>query len=172
MNRWPYAVALLLVFTALTTGGCGDGDEAATGSDAAQSSTTATTTSKPKKKEPRLTVVNTSGVPGVGSTLLDSRWFVLYEFSRDKGKTSTCYGACAKQWPPLITVGRKTLFVGAGASERSLGTTKRKGGAIQVTYAGHPVYRYTGDVRRWHSRGDGVRAFGGVFHGLIDPNFE
>jgi predicted lipoprotein with Yx(FWY)xxD motif len=173
MNRWLHAVALLAVSAALAAGGCGedDGSTAAGGGEGTQAEA-APVESKPEKKKPKITVVNSSGVPGVGMTLLNSRWFVLYEFSRDKGKKSACYGACAKEWPPLLTNGRKNLYVGAGASEVSLGTTKRKGGAIQVTYAGHPVYSYTGDVRRWHAKGEGIRAHGGVFHGLVDPNFE
>ena len=172
MRRWFHAVALLAVSAMLAGGGCGE-DEGSTaaGGESTQAATTAAS-SKPKKKKPKLTIVNTTGVPGVGMGLVNSRWYVLYEFSLDEGKKSACYGACAKEWPPLLTNGRKNLFVGAGASEVSLGTTKRKGGAIQVTYAGHPAYSYVGDKRRWHAKGDGVRAFGGVFHGIEDPNFD
>lgn len=172
MNRWVYVGALLAVCAALAAAGCGgDDDTAAAGG--GEPTQTAETKPKPKKKEPKLTVVNSTGVVGArgsGWALVNSKWFALYEFSGDKGKTSTCYGACAKQWPPLLTNGRKNLYVGAGASERSLGTTKRKGGSIQVTYAGHPVYSYVGDTRRWHTTGEGTRAYGGVFHVLLDPN--
>lgn len=176
MGRRIYVGALLAVSAALAAGGCGgdEGSTAAAGGETTQT-TTAAANPKPKQKKPKITVVNSTGVVGAGGAglaLVNSRWFVLYEFSRDKGKTSTCYGACAKEWPPLLTNGRKNLYVGAGASERSLGTTKRKGGAIQVTYAGHPAYSYTGDEHRWKASGEGARAFGGVFHALVDPNFE
>lgn len=174
MNRWAYAGVLLAVSVALAAGGCGSDDGSTAAAGAGETTQSSPANSKPKKKEPKITVVNSTGVVGAlgtGWALVTSKWFPLYEFSRDKGKTSTCYGACAKQWPPLLTNGRKNLYVGAGASERSLGTTKRKGGAIQVAYAGHPVYSYVGDTRRWHAKGEGVRAFGGVFHALLDPNF-
>ena len=29
----------------------------------------------------------------------------LYLYTKDKGTTSECYGACAKAWPPLPTTG-------------------------------------------------------------------
>ncbi len=36
-------------------------------------------------------------------------------------------------------------MAGSGLISRSLGTTHRRGGTLQVTYAGHPLYYYSSD---------------------------
>ena len=80
-----------------------------------------------------------------GKVLFDGRGFVLYGFTRDHGHSS-CYGACAKAWPPYFAP-KGTLTVGAGVKKSLLGTVKRKNGRRQVTYAGKPLYYYVGDTR-------------------------
>ena len=69
--------------------------------------------------------------------------FTVYDFHKDKGTQSSCYGACEKVWPPVTTEGGPQPGNGAQASK--LGTTKRKDGTVQVTYAGHPLYTYVAD---------------------------
>jgi predicted lipoprotein with Yx(FWY)xxD motif len=78
-----------------------------------------------------------------GRVIFDQNHTALYTFSADLGTTSTCYGACQAAWPPLLTTG--TPRVAAGLNPALIGTTKRRNGALQVTYAGHPVYFYSGD---------------------------
>ena len=60
----------------------------------------------------------------LGRILVDSRGITLYDFPRDQGTTSSCYGACAALWPPLITKGKPVA--GLGVRALLLGTTKRK----------------------------------------------
>jgi predicted lipoprotein with Yx(FWY)xxD motif len=79
-----------------------------------------------------------------GKVIFDANGYVVYIFGRDKTATSTCYGACAKAWPPVLTKGAPT--VGTGLNAKLLGTTKRKDGSLQVTYNHHPVYSYVGDM--------------------------
>jgi predicted lipoprotein with Yx(FWY)xxD motif len=88
-----------------------------------------------------------SGTVGVhtsayGRILFDGRGFVLYAFTRDPARRSTCYGACAKAWPPFL-VDRVRAELGAKAS--LVGTTRRSDGSVQATYAGRPLYYYVGD---------------------------
>jgi predicted lipoprotein with Yx(FWY)xxD motif len=78
-----------------------------------------------------------------GNVLFDSNRRALYLFAADSGPTSTCYGACAKAWPPLLTQGTPTA--GAGLTPSLLGVTRRTDGSTQVTYAGHPLYYFSGD---------------------------
>src|SRR5437764_13545296 len=73
----------------------------------------------------------------VGKVLVAANGRTLYLFTADKRKKSTCYGQCARYWPPLIGA-RPTA--GAGLTASLLGTTKRRGGELQVTYGGHPLY--------------------------------
>lgn len=79
-----------------------------------------------------------------GKVLFTSAGKALYVFEADKGKTSRCYGACAKAWPPLLTKGMAAA--GTGIDHMLLGTTMRKDGSDQVTYKGHPLYTYSGDA--------------------------
>jgi predicted lipoprotein with Yx(FWY)xxD motif len=97
-------------------------------------------------------------VTSVGALLVDSRGHTLYAYASDKGRTSACYGGCASSWPPLLT-GAKPL-AGAGAHASLLGMTKRKDGKLQVTYAGHPLYRFAADSAPGELKGQG---FGGVW---------
>lgn len=78
-----------------------------------------------------------------GKVLFTSRGRALYAFGADKGTTSHCYGACAKAWPPLLTMEKPVA--GTGIDHMLLGTTKRTDGTVQVTYKGHPLYTYSGD---------------------------
>jgi predicted lipoprotein with Yx(FWY)xxD motif len=71
--------------------------------------------------------------------------FPAYLFTRDSGSKSNCRGECAEAWPPL-RAGRG-VEAGRGVKERLLGTTRRAGGAMQITYDGHPLYGYVDDPR-------------------------
>jgi predicted lipoprotein with Yx(FWY)xxD motif len=91
---------------------------------------------------------------GLGSVLVDAGGFTLYLFEQDTGTTSTCTGDCATTWPPLTTDGNATA--GNGAQSSRLGTTSRDDGSTQVTYDGHPLYRYSGDTAAGDTNGQGV----------------
>jgi predicted lipoprotein with Yx(FWY)xxD motif len=99
-----------------------------------------------------------------GIWLTDSAGRTLYLYTKDKGTTSECYGACAKAWPPLLTTGPVTIS-GQFTVQGDLGTTTRTDGTKQVTYGGHPLYYYAGDTAPGQTKGQGV---GGVWF-LIGP---
>src|SRR4029450_6917599 len=88
------------------------------------------------------TVVKVARSP-FGRILVDSKGITLYDFVKDKGTTSVCYGACAALWPPLTTSGKPVAGPGVRAS--LLRTTKRKDGKLEVTYGGHPLYYFVTD---------------------------
>ncbi len=66
----------------------------------------------------------------------------IYIFEKEKRKKSKCYGGCAKGWPPVLTKGKGKPRGIRGVKQKLLGTTKRRGGARQVTYNGRPLYYY------------------------------
>jgi predicted lipoprotein with Yx(FWY)xxD motif len=68
---------------------------------------------------------------------------------------------CVASWPPLTVSGKPTA--GAGVSKSLLGTIKLADGHEQVTYAGHPLYRYTGDGSPGTTSYIGVTSFGGTW---------
>ncbi len=95
----------------------------------------------------------------LGRILVDGRGRTLYLFEKDKSMASTCYGACAGIWPPLTTAGKPHAVQGALAAR--LGTTRRSDGKLEVTYNGHPLYRYVGDTQPGDTKGQGLNQFGG-----------
>ena len=90
-----------------------------------------------------------------GHVLFDNRGFALYAFTRDRGGRSSCYGACAKAWPPYLAnrVDGGTL----------VGTTRRSDGKLQVTFGGRPLYYYVGDRSPGQILCQNVREFGGLW---------
>jgi predicted lipoprotein with Yx(FWY)xxD motif len=95
----------------------------------------------------------------VGKVLATSTGLTLYLFKADKGKTSVCYGQCATFWPPLLVKGK--LSGGPGIKAKLIGETMRKNGTHQVTYAGHPLYRFKLDKKASQVKGQGQDFFGG-----------
>ena len=99
----------------------------------------------------------------------------VYTFSGDS-HFSHCYGACARDFIPVNTVGPPTL--GAGVNPSAVGVVWRADGTEQVTYDGHPLYFYSqeeplvgssGPIQTGTTgNGAGVHAFGGTFD-LINP---
>jgi predicted lipoprotein with Yx(FWY)xxD motif len=99
----------------------------------------------------------------LGRIVVDGSGRTLYLFEKDRGGRSACSGACAKGWPPLMTSGRPRAM--GAALARLLGTTRRASGT-QVTYAGHPLYRFSGDTRAGQTNGEGSSAFGAGWYVL------
>jgi predicted lipoprotein with Yx(FWY)xxD motif len=100
----------------------------------------------------------------LGKIVVDAQGRTLYLFEKDKGPRSACYGQCAKFWPPLLTNGKPIAAVAAKAS--LLGTTRRSNGSTQVTYAGHPLYRFVEDKKPGQTKGEGLHFFGGGWYVL------
>jgi len=100
----------------------------------------------------------------LGKVLVDSQGRTLYLFQHDGGAKSTCSGSCAVNWTPLRATGTPT--VGAGANASLTATTTRSNGREQVTYNGHPLYRFSGDHSPGDTNGQGVNAFGGLWYAL------
>jgi predicted lipoprotein with Yx(FWY)xxD motif len=89
----------------------------------------------------------------LGKVLATSTGRVLYLYTPDTKNHSNCTGGCAAAWPPLMTAGKPVA--GPGVKQALLGTTKRSNGKLQVTYNGHPLYRYTGDMGAGQTNGEG-----------------
>jgi predicted lipoprotein with Yx(FWY)xxD motif len=100
----------------------------------------------------------------LGKVLATRTGMTLYLFKADKKGKSACYGQCATYWPPLLKKG--ALTAGPGLKAKLLGTTKRKNGTRQVTYAGHPLYRFKLDKHAGEVEGQGQDFFGGKWYVL------
>ncbi len=171
MTRTTYAFALLALAAAVAIAGCGSSSNSGTSSGGAygggSEKTTAETTSSSGEAgsgSGTAVVLTVASAPKVGPVLVDPQGFTVYDFHKDKGTTSSCYGACAKVWPAVTTEGAPTA--GEGAMSAKLGTTKRKDGTVQVTYAGHPLYTYVADKKPGEANGNDFSSFGAQWYAL------
>jgi predicted lipoprotein with Yx(FWY)xxD motif len=167
VTRINYAFALLAVAAALAITGCGSDDSGgAYGGKGSGATNSEGTTSNPEGNPSagKAAMLAVASVPTVGPVLVDADGFTVYDFHKDKGTTSSCYGACAKVWPPVITAGAPQAIEGATSSK--LGTTKRNDGTAQVTYAGHPLYTFIEDKKPGEANGNDFSSFGAEWYAL------
>ena len=152
---------MLAVAGLLALAGCGDSDSGTSGASspgddgAAEKDDTATTkdgvaldqgqTAAAARKGTTVTL----GRSEFGSMLFGSSRQAIYVFQNDRKGKSVCYGECAEAWPPVFT--KRRPKAARGVEDSLLGTTKRRDGKLQVTYAGKPLYFYAhegpGEVR-------------------------
>lgn len=170
-------LALLAIAIALAVAGCGSSSDS-TGSESGSGggglygggSAEKTETTAPSPEATGAAVVTAASVPKLGMVIVDSEGMTLYDFHKDKGTTSSCYGACAQNWPPLTTEGDPQA--GNGADAAKLGTTERKDGSTQVTYAGHPLYTFIQDRKPGEANGNDLDFFGGEWYALEPSGSE
>lgn len=172
MTRTLPAIAILAIGAALAVAGCGGSDSSSSssgGGGAYGSGGETSSTQSAKNETSGAGAVAVATNPQLGKIVVDSKGFTLYDFHKDKGTKSACYGACASTWPPLTTSGAPHAMSGAEASQ--LGTTKRSDGTVQVTYAGHPLYTYVADTKPGVVKGNDFSSFGAQWYAL-KPNGE
>jgi predicted lipoprotein with Yx(FWY)xxD motif len=102
----------------------------------------------------------------LGTVVVDADGMTLYLFEQDENGQSSCDGACAASWPPVTVEG--SPVAGAGIQAGELGTTERPDGSTQVTYAGHPLYRYAGDSGPGDTNGQGLDDFGAEWYAVSE----
>lgn len=87
-------------------------------------------------------VVSTTKIAAPGTILLVSGKTV-YTL---KASTTPCSAQCVKVWPEVLLPRHvKHATAGAGVKAAKLGTIRRRGGALQVTYSGRALYWFSGD---------------------------
>ena len=74
-----------------------------------------------------------------GKFMTDDHGRTVYIFSKDTSTTSTCSGACAKEWPHYVEDGS------------------------QVVFHGHPLYFFADDSAAGDMNGQGKDDFGGLW---------
>jgi predicted lipoprotein with Yx(FWY)xxD motif len=165
-TRNLFALGALALVAALAIAGCGSsGDSTSGGAYGGSGGETTTAAAKsPPGAESGVAVLTVASASKIGPVLVDAKGFTVYDFHKDKGTTSSCYGGCAGVWPPVLTEGAPTA--GEGASAGKLGTTKRKDGNTQVTYAGHPLYTYVADKKPGEANGNDFSSFGAQWYAL------
>jgi predicted lipoprotein with Yx(FWY)xxD motif len=165
------SIATLALIAMLAIAGCGSSDDSSgSGGGGYGSRSGSTTTGSSESAGGTVAIVSATTVPKLGKAIVDSKGFTLYDFHKDKGGVSVCYGACAEVWPPLLSEGKPQAGEGAIASK--LGTTKRKDGTLQVTYAGWPLYTYEADKKPGDANGNDTDSFGAEWYALLPSGEE
>jgi predicted lipoprotein with Yx(FWY)xxD motif len=161
----PFAAAAI----GLIAAACGSSTHTAS-SPAANTSTgpyPAATASAAPAPAPSAAAALTAAHTSLGTILADGQGRTVYLFEKDMGTTSSCSGACAVAWPPATTADRQPAVAGA-ANQGLVGTAARPDGTLQLTYAGHPLYRFAGDNRPGDTNGQGSQAFGAAWD-VLNP---
>lgn len=104
--------------------------------------------------------VKTASSP-LGTILVDQDGKTLYLFEADSMNKSNCSGGCLALWPAVMADGKATA--GSGVSAGMIGTAA---GSSQVTYAGHPLYWFSGDTAAGDTNGEGLTDFGGAWYAV------
>jgi predicted lipoprotein with Yx(FWY)xxD motif len=166
-----FAFGALALIAALAFAGCGGSSDSSSSGGAYGSGSESTKPASSKASGGgTVAIVSAATVPKLGKVIVDSKGFTLYDFHKDKGGKSSCYGACAQVWPPLLSEGNPQ--VGEGAMASKLGTAKRKDGTLQVTYAGWPLYTYEADKKPGDANGNDIDSFGAEWYALVPSGEE
>jgi predicted lipoprotein with Yx(FWY)xxD motif len=102
----------------------------------------------------------------LGKALVNGSGFTVYVFTRDGRNRDMCtrISGCTGVWPVVRTTGAPSA--GPGVRRSLLGTIKLAHGVKQVTYAGHPLYSYSGDSSRAATDYVGASEFGGRWYAI------
>ena len=143
-----------LVMVALLACGCAASTAAGTGSG--------------QRAGPKV-VVAARPLHGAGMVLVTARGYALYMFEPDGRKMVTCTGACAGTWPPLRLPAGGTLIAGRGVDASLLASDPDPAGGRVITYAGWPLYTYSGDIQPGQVTGQAIDLNGGEWY-LMRPS--
>ncbi len=148
--RRPSFVVLAAVLSSLAFAACANGG-------------TVTTLSSPPTTDPSLTL--TLQKSPAGPILATGSGSTLYDFVPDTPTHSACVNdGCVFQWPPLVLNG--PVRVGRGLDPSLVGTLRRSDGSTQLSYGGHPLYRYNLDVTPGMVTGQAIDQNGGLWYVL------
>lgn len=112
--------------------------------------------------------IGSAAAPSLGKqVVVNAQGHTLYALTPETASRLLCKSrSCLKLWPPLTVSSRSVkLKAGAGVQGR-LGILPRHNGVLQVTLAGKPLYRYSGDGARGEANGQGIKSFGGTWHAV------
>lgn len=141
------------------------GSSGPTASNAGSSSSSSSQTSAPAGSNAAITVA-AANVPGVGMVLVNGAGRTLYMLTSEKGGTLTCSddNGCTKVWPDTeLPAGTTQPVAGTGIDATKLSTIKGPSGSLYITYAGWPLYTYSGDTGSGQAKGSGIVSFGGTW---------
>ena len=155
-----------MIATALAVAACGS--SASTSTTASATAAAAQPTSSASSAAPASSAAKVGTAKGPhGTYLTGAAGRPLYLWVADTHGTSSCSGACAKAWPPLLTTAAPVASAGVTSSE--LSTITRSDGTKQVSYKGHPLYFFIADPTAGSFKGQGSDSVGAKWW-LVAPS--
>jgi predicted lipoprotein with Yx(FWY)xxD motif len=152
------SIAVLALLAAVGLAACGS-STSSPGSTSTAPPTVAAASPSPSPSAPPAATTTpvvttaTAMVAGKATTILtDPQGMTLYYRTSDT-PTNVCTAGCAAAWPPVL------LPQGAPGSATPLpGTlaTINDANGVQVTYNGHPLYRFASDSGPGSTKGNGI----------------
>ncbi len=161
-----YSLPVLVALVAALLAGCGSSSSQSSSNAAPAARPTTTASSPPTSSTAPTSTAHLTAKPSKLGTILAAgpKRLTVYLFEADTGTTSTCMGACANVWPPVLTSGAPNAAGQALAAR--LATVKRADGTLQVTYRGHPLYYFAKDGDAGDAYGQGSKLFGAGWYVL------
>ncbi len=106
---------------------------------------------------PDRTVLTANSTARLGTVVIDGLGWTLYRSDADSAtpSKSTCTGACADEWPPVLMKAGMPDY--EGVDPAVVGTITRDDGRQQVTIGGWPVYRHASDSAPGSVDGQGAQ---------------
>jgi len=95
-----------------------------------------------------------------GTILVAADGRTLYRYTVDSKGVNRCSSnaTCSKFWPALLVKPGTKPTAGSGATASLLGTIKAAHNMRQVTYAGYPLYFFSGDTAANQVKGQGFES--------------
>lgn len=116
--------------------------------------------------------VKAANVSGVGTVLVNGNGQTLYILTSEAGGKITCTDAsgCTKVWPDTeLPSGMSAGVAGSGIQASLFSTVRSSDGSLYLTYAGYPLYTYSGDNAIGTANGQNITSFGGTWEAM-NPN--
>jgi predicted lipoprotein with Yx(FWY)xxD motif len=90
-----------------------------------------------------------------GPLLVASNGHTLYRYTVDGKGVNRCSSdsTCNAYWPALVVKKGTKPTVGSGVSAKLVGTIAAAHGMVQITYAGYPLYYFSGDKKSGQENG-------------------
>jgi len=99
--------------------------------------------------------------------VVDAKGRTLYTLSGETTHHLLCTSAqCLKFWPPVTVASTRAVLRAGPGVKGKLGTLKRPGGVVQLTFRGLPLYRFLADTAPGDVNGQLIASFGGVWHAV------
>lgn len=139
---------------------------AACGSSSSSGASSAAAGSAPAVGAPAADSVDLAKNATIGQTILVNKsGMTLYYLKGETAGHLMCTSKeCLKFWPPLyLSSGMTAPTAVSGIAAGKLGTVKRPGGKLQVTYNGRPLYTFAGDTGPGQTKGQDVTDSAGTW---------